>query len=526
MHGMKSICGFIDPLEAAKWGVPFLVGIGENMRKLIIGIPLLLLLACVLPKATLQGLTPPSVTSQAAQPTAAPPPVNTTASPNPPPSAGTLVYVTGSTQKVCQLTGNIDWETGLPTAARTFSNYGLDATDLGYPVENQGKLILLFGDSWPSTHPQNASAAQSEIPPDDSVGITTRTAPPDSRSCLDLVINHNAASKIIPPTITGPIKVNQGYFNVPSGGVSLGGLLYAFFWTDHCVSPNPLASSPLLPLARPQVNPLNDCPETDARNSLGKGVLAHSSDDGRTFVQGVPMPPGFVYTTAVNAELPVGLRADQRLGVFIFGVPRYRASIPYLAYAAPDSFADPASWHFFTGRDASGQPIWVTSSAWYQNPASTQSWSPPGNPELFSVASNAGRCVGEFSVTWNSVLGKWLMLYNCRGEIVARIASAPWGPWSAPTTILSVGPDVDCRLVMTAEGCGNRRDYWPTMHKNGKFEVGSFYAPYVLNRYTTVGISDNGNPKSTIYWLVSPWNPYEVTVMRTTLEVDSSPSSP
>jgi hypothetical protein len=35
----------------------------------------------------------------------------------------------GSTEKVCQLTGDTDWETGRPTAGRTFSNFGLDATD-------------------------------------------------------------------------------------------------------------------------------------------------------------------------------------------------------------------------------------------------------------------------------------------------------------------------------------------------------------------------------------------------------------
>ncbi len=53
----------------------------------------------------------------------------------------------GSTEKICQLTGDLDWETGRPTAARTLSNFGLDAVDLGYPVEHDGKLILLFGDS-------------------------------------------------------------------------------------------------------------------------------------------------------------------------------------------------------------------------------------------------------------------------------------------------------------------------------------------------------------------------------------------
>jgi hypothetical protein len=441
-------------------------------------------------------------------------------------SPGILVALPGTTEKICQLTANVDWETGLPTAAKTLSNYGLDAVDLGYPVENQGKLILLFGDSWPSTHPQNASAAQNEVPPDDSVGITVRTAPPDSTHCLDIVINHNAAKKFIPPTITGPIKVNQGYFNVPSGGVSVAGILYAFFWTNHCMNPNSLLPSPLYPLALSQASPSSNCPETTDRNSLGKSVMAESRDDGLTFSQVVAMPSGFVYSTAVNTDQQVGLPAAQWLGVFIFGVPRYRASIPYLAYAPLTSFTDPTSWHFFSGLDVNGQPKWVTSAVWSQNSMPASSWTPPGSPELFNVSTDAGRCVGEFSITWNSALGKWLMLYNCGRNIVARIASAPWGPWSAPAAILSVSSDVNCKLVMAAAGCGSQRDYWPELHKNGQFEVGSFYAPFVLNRYTTAEPSVNGNPRSTIYWLVSPWNPYEVTVMRTTLEVDSSQPGP
>ena len=57
------------------------------------------------------------------------------------------VRVVGHTEKVCQLTGDLDWESGRPTAARTLASFGLDAADLGYPVEHEGKLILLFGDS-------------------------------------------------------------------------------------------------------------------------------------------------------------------------------------------------------------------------------------------------------------------------------------------------------------------------------------------------------------------------------------------
>jgi|GEM_PF-1345249 len=434
-----------------------------------------------------------------------------------------IVYMPGSTQKICQLIGDIDWETGQPTAARTFTNFGLDAADLGYPVEHLGKLILLFGDSWPPPHPLNETPLQSEVPPDDSVGVTIRTALPNASDgkCLELVINHDASKKFIPATITGPIQVKQGFFNVPSGGVSVAGSLFAFFWTNHCVNPNPLSPSQHNPLARPAVNPATDCPETDVSNSVGTNVMAQSFDDGLTFSHVVSMPNGFVYASAVNTRLLADLPADQRLGVFVFGVPRYRASIPYLAFASAQSFADPASWHFFSGLDANGQPEWVTSDAWQQHPATPNVWNPPGEPELFAANSNADRCVGELSVTWNSALGKWLMLYGCWQGMVVRIASAPWGPWSAPVTILGRNSGGGCKWVMTPDGCGSRRDFWPKL-PNGKDVGGSFYAPFVLNRYTTAASSPTGARVSIIYWLVSTWNPYEVNVMQSTLEVETS----
>ena len=425
----------------------------------------------------------------------------------------------GSSEKICQLTGDTDWETGQPTAARTLHNFGLDGTDLGYPVEHAGKLILLFGDSWPPRHPGGAARV---IPPDDAVGLVERRAPPgNDTQCLELQIQQKAgpAKMFASPTVTGPIPVKQGFFNVPSGGVSVAGGLFAFFFTDHCAPSTRLEPSPDQPLARPPSS--SGCPENDDRNSVGRGVLARSDDGGRTFTGVVPMPAGFVYSTAINTRLPADLPEQQRLGIFVFGVARYRAGVPYLAQAPIETFADPATWRFFTGRAANGEPKWVTQTEWLGATASRDvhnqvGWRPPGEPEILGAATSAEHCIGEFSITWNRPLRLWLMLYNCPDGIEARVASAPWGPWSIPTKLLGKDEDVGCRLVMIAQGCGSRRDFWPARQKDGTHVAGGFYAPFVLNRYTTAG-SDAGRT-STVYWLVSTWNPYEVTVMRTTLK--------
>jgi hypothetical protein len=231
-------------------------------------------------------------------------------------------------------------------------------------------------------------------------------------------------------------------------------------------------------------------------------------------------------TLAVDPRLAGDLPEDQRRGIFIFGVPRYRAGVPYLAEAPSETLGNPATWRFFTRRAPNGQPKWVPHEEWMRGAAVPDArrpseWKPPGEPEIFVPATNAGHCIGEFSITWNRPLGMWLMLYNCPREISARIAPAPWGPWSTPTEILGPGDGVACRLVMTPEGCGNRRDFWPNKHTNGKFVAGGFYAPYVLNRYTGAAAGNGPGRRSTIYWLVSSWNPYEVSVMRTTLQSDA-----
>ncbi len=420
----------------------------------------------------------------------------------------------GETQKVCQLTGDIDWETGRPTANQTLKNFGLDAVDLGYPVEHNGKVIFLFGDAWPPPH---GGGPLAEVIPDDAVGETTQTEPPTPEKCIDLLVHNKVAGgkkAFFPATINGPVKVKQGFFNVPSGGVSVKGALYAFFWTDHCSPPAKLAPNPEHPLERPA--PQGKCPESNELNSIGRGVLARSEDGGHFFSDVVPMPEGFVYSIAVNANTQRGLPPDQNLGVYIFSVPRYRASVPYMAFVPIDTFADPGTWRFFAGLTPDGKPKWVSRSEWKPGP----------DKQIYTPVNPAGYNVGEFSITWNVPLHTWLMMYGGMGpggpSVVVRVAPAPWGPWSFPATLLGPADHPGCKLTMTAEGCGSRRDYWPGRRRGDKYQPGGFYAPFVINRYTR----PEGEHRATIYWTLSTWNPYEVDIMNATIELPADAGFP
>ena len=138
-------------------------------------------------------------------------------------------------------------------------------------------------------------------------------------------------------------------------------------------------------------------------------MLARSDDGGRTFHGVVPMPLGFVYAVGVNPGLQADLPADQRSGIFVFGVPRYRASVPYLAQAPVESFADPSTWRYFVGRDGSGQPRWASQAEWAAggtpDGCAHAAWRPPGGAEIFAPVLDDERCIGEFSVTWNRRCG-------------------------------------------------------------------------------------------------------------------------
>jgi len=132
-------------------------------------------------------------------------------------------------------------------------------------------------------------------------------------------------------------RIRQGFFNVPSGGVSANGGLFGLFWTDHCSDGNDLGPLPNAPLVRPTASP--KCPETDERNRSGRNVVGRSDDDGRTFR--VQMPAGFVYVVAVNTRLQAALPDDQHLGILVFG---FRAIAPYLAQVPAQSLTDLGAW--------------------------------------------------------------------------------------------------------------------------------------------------------------------------------------
>ena len=121
-------------------------------------------------------------------------------------------------------------------------------------------------------------------------------------------------------------------------------------------------------------------------------------------------------------------------------------------------------------------------------------------------------------MTWNAPLGVYLMLYTCGGlQVEARTAPYPWGPWSAPTIMLSAIQDTGlfCTLFwnLPTKSC----PITVTTQQPAALTFGYLYAPFVMTRFTKA-VPTFGKAKSArIYWLLSTWDPYQVTVMQTKL---------
>lgn len=115
--------------------------------------------------------------------------------------SGEVIYVPGSTVKICQLVGDYDRERQTPTQNLTDTRYHLWGTDLGVPFSHYGHIFLLFGDTIGP-------------PGGDAIAYTTDWNPEDG---LELTFIHDPSGTYKPVQIPG---IDQADFHVPMEGVS------------------------------------------------------------------------------------------------------------------------------------------------------------------------------------------------------------------------------------------------------------------------------------------------------------------
>ncbi len=444
-----------------------------------------LLLACTLLPAAASGATShPPVNS--ASPSAGSGPA--AASKNP---AGNIVYVRGSTQKICQLVGQTDREFNTPTVNQTETRFGLSGNDLGYSFESNGKLFFLFGDTIP-TATFNGQPNLGKDPPrspddNDSIAFTTDTR---IDPCLKLNFITDAIGAYKNPVVLNPQgqpAISLRDFEVPVSGISDGGKMYVIFATDHA-----------------------------APGFATRTVVAESEDDAQTF--------RYLYDFSKGAEakfINVAIASGNDGYIYFWGTQGgnlYRKSPPFLARKPSGTMDSSSGIQYLQAVNPDGAPVFSSKES-------------DAMPLFHDTVENAGQaqisdCMGELGVEWNSFLKRWVMLYNCLNDtplnprgIYMRVALEPWGPWSAAQTIFNPVTDNGyCHFMHRAVNSRN-----PTacdrLSDPGRLDVnGGEYAPYFISRFTT---GDAAGTTSTFYYTLSTWNPYTEVIMKTTVQVQA-----
>lgn len=421
-------------------------------------------------------------------------------------SLGRIVYVAGSTTKVCQLTGQTDKEFNQLTASQTEKRFGLIGTDRGYSFEHNGMLFFLFGDSPPTGVFNGHPNAQSDPPrvTDDNDAIAYCPATDlVSNLTLNFVTDEIGAFKnpvVLDshgnPAIT--LRTNE----TPIAGISDAGKIYVLFGTDNYLSNPPGGTS---------------SPSGGATRS----IVAVSTDSAKTF--------HFLYnfSRAPGAKFIMTAIARAQDGYLYFwgtqGDSLFRHSPAFLARKPIGSMGDSTAIEYLHAVNSDGTPVFMagenTASALFHD-----SLPGPGR------SMHAADAMGEVSVEWNNYVHRWVMLYNCSNNstsnlrgIYMRTAPQPWGPWSAPETIFN--PDRDngfCYFIHRAVVQGET----PCDSLSGPSRMadgGGDYAPYVISRFTT---GDSIQMKSTFYFVMSTWNPYNVVIMKSSIEEVPATSVP
>ena len=409
----------------------------------------------------------------------------------------TILYVPGSAQKICQVTGDTDLEFNQPTTSLTQTRFGLVRADHGYSFEHNGKLFFLFGDTHPTATFNHFANSQTDTPriadDNDAIGYYADSS---AGPCLKIQFITNSLGAYKNPVVLnaqGKPAIKLRTNESPISGISDGGRMYVIFGTD-----NPTDTvGPPGPLGYP-----------------ARTVMTVSDDDANTFhfLYNFSKEPGARF---INTAISRG-----QDGYMYFwgtqGDSLYRKSAPFLARKPVGSMADSTGMQYLHALNPDGTPAWMAGES---NGTALFHDSLPGAGGKMQVADG----MGELGVEWNPFVRRWVMLYNCTNNtasnprgVYMRLAQQPWGPWSAPQTIFNPVRDHGyCYFMHRAVDSLSPAPCDNLCGPDRIAEAGGDYGPYFISRFTT---GDSLKGTSTFYFTMDAWNPYTQVIMKAAIE--------
>ncbi|WP_336490911.1 hypothetical protein [Methylobacterium nigriterrae] len=411
-------------------------------------------------------------------------------------------YKLNSATRLCQLTQDAD-PGDRPHPVPT-SQYGIVGTDLGVPVEHDGRLYLFFGDS---------AEYDGEADGDPIAWVTTDDPDELETEAPDVNWLLNSGGKFHWLSMEGS---GLGNFEVPTGGFSYDGRLHMFVGVHKVEDPSRMTASFLL----------------TRQNYVWDFLITHFVSDttGAPYLEilpdgtkrGVPYPAGrwmlhISPTVVLNADWP-GLPASTGEGLLMFASAGYRGvtdTLPeeqatgnvYLAWApltrgaatARSAIPGPENWMFLVGLQ-NATPAWAKLAA-------------GAKPMPLLPAVPVPRLLGEISAVWYPELRRWVLAGSVQAP--ANVSRTPWGPWSPCEWLCDASrADRDAGNNNPANGIG----VWTTM--------GVSYAPYLIRRWFKW---DRSTRNATLYFTLSGFDDregkekYQPQLIRSNIECWSVP---
>lgn len=258
--------------------------------------------------------------------------------------------------------------TGAESPAQTHEPWNIYGTDLGFPIEHEGRLYVVFGDTWgrgDSEGPDWRSNTMAIIEPHPVHGYVI----------TDVIVGENGEARELLSSLKAP---RREYTVIPTAGIARDGRMYL-----HYMSINDWVDSGW-GYKHPAVN--------------GAG-LAYSDDHGETWVKdGTARWAGDTgFTQAAMVE-----SGDD---IYLFGTPAGRFGPLRLLKTPGNNLLDPDRYRFWTG----------------------ESWSPDAAQAVDLLPAP----VGELSVRWSPYHERWFMMYlnDVDHTIVLRTSERLEGPW-------------------------------------------------------------------------------------------------
>jgi len=445
----------------------------------------------------------------------------------------TLTYIPGSSVKLYQINGDCDWAvwdatianktpTCKPTTSKTATNADVLGDDVATSFENNGELIMMFGDTIGATaayYPTYIAFQNTfQWNAHDPIARST-TLHAEDGLLLNFFQSGNHGLEVAPPPQPNGTAVDMGAFNVPNGGITLNGTIFISYKTGHTTDS-----------------------AGNGDDSTDYAVLGTFNETAQTFTSGrTTSPPGGHFTTVAFYEAPAGILGSPapvlpEPDVVMFGAGLYRASNIYLSVIPSSEFASGvdssgnSSTRYFTGM-SNGQPTWSLNES-DSVPVVTDI--NPSNPTI-----------GNLSAFYSTQLGLWLMTFDggkgsdTTAGVYFAYAPQPWGPWSTPQRIFN-----DCRdnalgafihyyyAVASGNTCpaampagvttapNSAGPAGPTIGSNDpETTKGGGYAPQMIQRFTEIA----GNTMK-IFYTLSTWNPYTVVLMESDFTLAYGPA--